>query len=46
MMFQPNSRRSNPATIFPSWKRVTKPNSQEVTGMMAKMMLMSLPIPK
>ena len=39
MMFQPKRRRRIPARIFPSIKRVTKPHTHEVTGMIAKITL-------
>ena len=39
MMFHPKIKRIKPATILPSMKRVTKPQTQEVTGMITKIKL-------
>lgn len=39
MMLKPKKILITPATIFPSWKRVIIPQTQEVTGMIAKITL-------
>ena len=46
MIFHPRTSLRMPARIFPSENRVTAPQIQDVTGIIAKIILIILPKPK
>lgn len=45
-MFQPKKSLKSPAKSFFSWNLVTNPKIHDVTGIIAKIMLIKRPIPK